>query len=272
MRELLLLPLLGFTVGALGTLVGAGGGFVLVPVLLFVYPDDPPAVVTTISLAVVSLNAISGSAAYALQGRIDYRTGLMFAAAAIPGSVLGAYVVRFLSQGTFNFVFGLMLIFIAVLIGSRPAPHEHEPGSTEGKTVRTLRDRAGITYVWAFRPVRGVALSFLVGFLSSVLGIGGGIIHVPILVLLLSYPVHIATATSHFVLAITALTGTATHIVAGEFGAAWRRSILIGIGVVAGAQLGAAFAPRVRPVVITRALAGGLALVGLRLLLRTAGV
>src|SRR5262249_9636304 len=118
-----------------------------------------------------------------------------------------------------------------------------------------------------YRPVRGLALSFFVGFISSILGIGGGIVHVPVLVMVLNYPIHVATATSHFVLATTAFTGTATHVVAGEFGDAWRRTLLIGVGGVAGAHRGAALAPRLRPAVITRALATGLALVGARLLL-----
>ncbi len=268
MREILLLPVLGFAVGALGTLVGAGGGFILVPVLLFLYPDDPPEVITTISLAVVFLNALSGSAAYAHQRRIDYRTGLMFSASAIPGSILGAYAVRFLSRGTFNIIFGVILIAIATFIMARPTPRVREHVTRKGEVRRTLRDRVGHVYVWSFRPVRGIVLSFFVGFISSILGIGGGPIHVPVLVLVLNYPIHIAAATSQFVLATTSFGGTLTHILAGEFGEAWRRTILIGAGVIAGAQLGAALALRARPALITRTLAIALALVGVRLLLR----
>lgn len=79
--ELLLLPL-GFVVGAYGTLVGAGGGFVLVPALLLIYPGEKRSSITSISLAVVFFNALSGSAAYARLKRIDYVTGLIFAATA----------------------------------------------------------------------------------------------------------------------------------------------------------------------------------------------
>ena len=65
---------LGLLVGAFGTLIGAGGGFVLVPVLLLLYPQDSPALVTGISLAVVFFNATSGSVAYARMGRVDFRS------------------------------------------------------------------------------------------------------------------------------------------------------------------------------------------------------
>jgi uncharacterized membrane protein YfcA len=77
---------LGLLVGAFGTLIGAGGGFVLVPVLLILYPQDSPALVTGISLAVVFFNAASGSVAYVRMRRVDMASGLMFAAATGPGS------------------------------------------------------------------------------------------------------------------------------------------------------------------------------------------
>ena len=64
--------------------IGAGGGFVLMPVLLLVYPEMKPEHVTAISLAVVFFNALSGSESYVLMRRIDYKSGLMFASAAYP--------------------------------------------------------------------------------------------------------------------------------------------------------------------------------------------
>ncbi|MDQ6815137.1 MAG: sulfite exporter TauE/SafE family protein, partial [Bacteroidota bacterium] len=85
----LLLIGLGLLVGTFGTLIGAGGGFILVPVLLFIFPDLKPEVVTSISLAVVFLNAASGSVAYAQLKRIDYKSAIIFAVAALPGSIIG---------------------------------------------------------------------------------------------------------------------------------------------------------------------------------------
>ena len=111
----------------------------------------------------------------------------------------------------------------------------------------------------------GVAISFVIGFASSLLGIGGGFIHVPALIALLGFPVHIATATSHFVLAIMATAGTITHIAAGDLVDVWPRAAYIGAGAVGGAQLGARLSRRVRGPVIVRVLAVALVIVAVRL-------
>jgi len=78
---------LGFGLGAYGTLIGTGGGFLLMPMLLFIYPREHQRTLTAISLAVVLLNSISGTTAYAHLKRIDYQSGLMFAADTIPGDI-----------------------------------------------------------------------------------------------------------------------------------------------------------------------------------------
>ena len=84
MEQFLWLLPLGFMVGTFGTLIGAGGGFILVPVLLLLYPDKSPETITSISLAVVFFNTLSGSFAYARMKRIDYKSGIIFAIATIP--------------------------------------------------------------------------------------------------------------------------------------------------------------------------------------------
>ncbi|NJD09284.1 MAG: sulfite exporter TauE/SafE family protein, partial [Gemmatimonadetes bacterium] len=111
----------------------------------------------------------------------------------------------------------------------------------------------------------GAVLSFFVVFFSSVLGIGGGIIHVPVMIHFLGFPAHIATATSHFILAISAGVGAGTHIALGHLLAG--PAILMGIGVVGGAQVGARLAQRMRGTRIIRLLSLALIVVALRLLL-----
>src|SRR5690349_9856703 len=96
-----LLPL-GLAIGAFGTLIGAGGGFILVPILLLVYPDEPTELITSISLAVVFFNASSGSWAYSRMKRVDYKSGVIFAIATIPGAILGAVSTAYVPRGAFD--------------------------------------------------------------------------------------------------------------------------------------------------------------------------
>ena len=79
------LTVLGTAIGAYGALIGAGGGVLLVPVLLFTYPQESSNTIASISLAAVFFNTLSGTLAYGHMRRIDYRAGLLFAAAAAPG-------------------------------------------------------------------------------------------------------------------------------------------------------------------------------------------
>jgi uncharacterized membrane protein YfcA len=134
-------------------------------------------------------------------------------------------------------------------------------------TVRELVDADGARYRYAYNPVVGIVLSIFVGFISSLLGVGGGFIHVPALSRLLNFPVHIATATSHFVLAVMALTGTLVHIANGAFEHGVRRTAILAVGVVLGAQVGARLSNRVGGKWIIRGLALALIFVGIRLIL-----
>lgn len=255
--------LLGLVAGGFGTLIGAGGGFVLLPVLVLLYPADPPAVLTAISLSVVFANATSGSIAYARMGRIDFRAGAWFALAGLPGSILGAYVTRRMNHRVFDPLLGAVLLLgaVAILIrsGRSPAPAR--------SNVTTLIERDGTRHVYSPRLALGAALSAGVGFLSSLLGIGGGVIHVPLMVAALGFPTHVATATSHFVLACLSLAAVLVHARTGSLALAWSRTLPLALGAVIGAQLGARISSRVRGRWILWGLSAGLAAVAVRLLL-----
>ena len=260
---------LGFGVGAYGTLIGAGGGFVLMPVMLLLYPHESPEVLTSISLVVVFFNTLSGSEAYALMKRIDYKSGLLFAGAAIPGAVLGALNTSHVPRHLFDLVFGVILLSAAVFIILKPKAGHRDQGTRSPHnlwTNRHLTDAHGIAYDYSFNPLLGVGISVFVGYLSSFLGIGGGIVHVPALAYFLHFPVHIATATSHFILALMALSATVVHILSGAFSHGVHRSVSLSIGVLLGAQLGAHVSDRVKGIWMIRSLALALGLVALRIL------
>ncbi len=269
MEHFLWLIPLGFLLGTLGTLIGAGGGFILVPLLLLLYPHETPETITSISLAVVFFNALSGSWAYARMHRIDYRSGLLFASAGIPGAVAGVLTTDIIPRRAFNGVFGVLMVIAAFyLILHRNQRGEQKEPRGKRRTVSTIIETDGTHHTFSYDPRLGMGLSVCIGFFSSLLGIGGGIIHVPVLVHLLGFPVHIATATSHFILAIMALTGTLVHIATGSFSqASVYRTVFLGIGVLFGAQAGASVSRRVQGVWIIRCLAVAIALVGFRILM-----
>jgi uncharacterized membrane protein YfcA len=258
---------LGFVLGAYGTLVGAGGAFILVPILLILYPQASPETITSISLAVVFFNTASGSIAYAGTKRIDYKSGIMLSLATVPGAVVGALLTPYIPRRVFDVLLGAVLVLAAAYMFSRPNPSSLPIGrGSAHRSRRYLVDLGGNAYEFSYNPVVGLALSFVVGFLSSLLGIGGGVIHVPMLIKLLGFPAHVATATSHFMLAIMSLAATLVHIGTGAFAHGVQRTIVLSLGMIIGAQLGAILSGRLRGPLIVRGLAAALGLVGLRLL------
>jgi uncharacterized protein len=267
---------IGLFVGTYGTIVGAGGGFLLVPLLMLLFPDDPPAVVTAASLAVIVANSSSGTIAYARMRRISYRTGIFLALATIPGALLGSWLTAFVPRRAFGAAFGVLLVGVAAFLAVTRARKENPGAGTARAAARrpdrpslplvdTVVDREGNSHPLSFSLPLGMVLSFFVGILSSLAGIGGGLIHVPLLTHLFGFPVHIATATSHFVLVFTSLAGLAVHIIDGTWPVHLARDLCLAVGVVGGAQLGAFLAGRLASRWIILGLAAALGIVGVRL-------
>ncbi len=267
MVTFLLLTLLGCVVGGFGTLIGVGGGFVLVPILLWLNPDSPAETITSISLAVVFFNALSGTIAYARKKRIHFKSGLAFSLAALPGTILGALATAYIPRRMFDFIIGALLMLVAAYLLLRPRPKvglEDTISRRSGKIIVAHTDGNGKLHEFSYNLWLGLALSIVVGFLSSMLGIGGGIIHVPALIHLLNFPVHLATATSHFILSLMAFTGSATHYLDGSMVGTFAEILPLGLGAVIGAQIGARLSDRIGGTAIVRALAVALFFVALR--------
>lgn len=272
MDHYVVLILIGFAVGTLGTLIGAGGGFILVPLLILTFPHLSPEVITAISMAVVACNATSGTFAYIRSGKVDFKAGLIFAICTVPGSILGVISTRFIPRGTFDLFFGFMLIALSVFLFLRAGKKKQSNIVLQRKkfwVYQVHTDKGGQSYTYSYDLRIGIALSVVVGYLSPLLGIGGGVIHVPALTEWLHFPVHLATATSHFILAIMATVSVIVHITEGVYNDALVMKMVIGfaVGVIPGAQLGAILSRRLTGNIIVKALAVSLALVGVRILL-----
>jgi uncharacterized membrane protein YfcA len=265
------LVFLGFGIGAYGTLIGAGGGFLLMPVLLFIYPKEHQQTLTAISLAVVFFNSISGAAAYARLKRIDYKSGMMLAAATIPGAIFGVITNASIPRRVFEAIFSVFLISLALFLLLRPKsdaqPAVEKPPSPPRGLTRIFQSMDGVTFEYHYYLWLGVPVFFFLGFIASFLGIGGGSLVVPVLAYLLNFPVFIATGTSQFIVVITTFAATLVHIFHGSFHHGAHRIAALGIGVLIGAQFGAYLSNKISGAWIIRALAVAVALVGIKMLI-----
>ena len=170
------LILLGLGTGAYGVLVGAGGGFILGPALLIFF-DMEPRIVAGTALALVAVNSISGSQAYRRMGLVDYRSGLLFAAAAIPGSVLAPFVLTAVAAGTFRILFGILLIALAAQMVFWSRVPETTSDRTRPRVKAMVRSRritavSGQVFQYEFNEALGTSFNFVLGFISSFFGDG----------------------------------------------------------------------------------------------------
>ena len=266
----LLLVLLGIGVATYGTMIGAGGGFVLTPLLLLLYPGLGPEVVTSISLCAVFFNSISGSLAYWRQKRIDFSVALIFAGAEVPGAIAGAFTTELIPRALFEGLFALILLGTAAALVLKPAPRVAAAAPVGGRSRRRMHtDFHGETYSYTFNPVQAVLIGIGIGYISAAFGVGGGFIYVPVMVLMMRFPAYIATATSTFALMFASGGATLVHLGSSHYSEVALETVAITCGVLVGAQVGAFLSVRLahRQAIIMRLLSAALLVVGTRLLI-----
>ncbi len=274
--EPLALALVGLGAGAFGVMVGAGGGIIMVPVLLLFF-DLEPAVVAGTSLALVAVNSFSGAAAYLRMRLVDRRSGLLFAAAAIPGSLIAPFAVAALAPDLFRVIFGALLLALSVHMLVRRTGAEDQQHQDRAVRIsrwkKTPRRVESGSEVYEYEFDEGLAIGFnaVLGFISAFLGTGGGFLRTPILVAGFEFPVRVAVATSVFALSIYATVGAVVHAGLGHLD--WYPTFIwAGVGFLVGSQVGAQLGTRVPVLWIMRLLAVVLLAMGARLVAQAAGV
>lgn len=187
-----------FVASVFGSMVGLGGGFILVPILRLIFGLAPAEAAGT-SLALVTANSASGAFTYLLQKRVDVRLGLMFALGGLPGSILGAVATKHIAPRDFDWAFGIFLVLVA---------GDMIVNASKRVNARIESD-IGLRKAMSFRAAVGIG--FVVGLVSSLFGIGGGVVIVPSLLYFSSLPAHAISATSHFVIVLTSPVGLVVH-------------------------------------------------------------
>lgn len=267
-----ILLLLGLSIGTVGTMIGSGGGFILIPVLILIYPEMSPAVMTAISLAIVTINSFSGTTAYIRSKRIDYKAGIIFALATIPGSIIGVHITHLIPKNQFDLLFGFFVIGLSLFLFTRTIrPKKQQKNEIKNGTHSIITDHNGRTYQYQYNLKLGIIISLLIGLISPILGIGGGSMHVPAMTEWLGFPVHISTATSHFILAIRSITSVIVHLFEGNYQdpEIIKMIGLLAIGIIPGAIIGAKLSERVNGKVIIRILSISLIFVGIKIIINS---
>jgi uncharacterized membrane protein YfcA len=215
-ESLWLIPL-GFVAGVIGSIIGLGGGIVVVPVLTFL--GVPHTISSSSSLFAAFSNSVASTISYSKQKRIDYGTGLRLGLMSIPGTILGAIISAHATPDLFKILFAVVLIASCYYLFIK-------------KNLDTNQNNLSKKML-AISSV----ISFFAGILSSFFGIGGGIIFVPLMIIGLGLLIKNATATSQLILMFSSASGMITHTILGH--ADFEYALLLSIGAFAGGLLGA---------------------------------
>ncbi|MFC7063996.1 sulfite exporter TauE/SafE family protein [Halobacillus seohaensis] len=232
--------LIGFIAAFIGSVAGLGGGVILVPVLLFLgdrldaFHWVTPQSIVGISLVVMIFTGLSSTLSYLKHKRVDLKVGFILMMGSIPGGILGSWLNQFFKTDGFALLFGIFMVTVSLMF-FLPRNPSNEKDRTGG--IRREKVIDGQTFHYHLPLFISIGFGLGVGVLSGLLGIGGGSLIVPALILLFNFPPHIATATSMFMIFFASITSSATHIYLGHVD--WGNTLLFIPGAYVGGMLGA---------------------------------
>ena len=263
----LVIVLLGGGVGFLSGMFGVGGGFLTTPLLIFY--GIPPTVAAASAASQVTGASVSGVFAHFRRGGVDTRMGGVLVAGGVMGSVAGAYLFRLLqATGQIDTVIALVYVLLLGSIGAlmlneavgairvtrgaippRPARRRHHP-MVAALPLRWRFYASGL-YI---SPLAPLLLGFATGFLTGLLGVGGGFLLVPAMLYLLGMGTRVVVGTSLFQILFVTAASTMVHALTTKAVDIVLAGLLL-VGSVTGAQIGARFAQKARPEYLRLALA-----------------
>ena len=265
--EFVLLVVIALCSGIIGALVGLGGGAILVPATLFIglnlgmIPDLTPQKVVGLSVVMMIFTGLASTISYMKSKTVDYKSGFIFFIGSVPGTMLGAWVNKGLDLPSFNLYFGILLIILSIILLVRD---KIKPVKwfVENGLKREFTDAEGKEYVFGYPIWFAILLTFSIGFASGLFGIGGGSMLVPAMIILFLFPPHVAVATSMFMVFLSSLVNSASHIYLGNV--PWIYTIPVIPGAYIGAKIGAALNKKIKSDSLVLALRIILLLLGIR--------
>lgn len=243
-----LLVILGFFAGLLGALTGIGGGIILTPILALHFGIPIRQAIGTSLVAVITTSAASSSV-HLQRHTTDIRLGMTLELATSFGAALTAYLVGYFNRNWLEGIFAGFLLYSSLTIlfrGGKVKDEETLPAQSDGTII-----------IPPYEPKRyplGLGASLLAGGLSGLLGIGGGPIKVPVMYIFMNVPLMVATATSNFMIGVTAAASAIVYYRRGDI--LVEIAAPLAVGVFVGSLLGARLAPRIHTKYVVYLLVG----------------
>jgi hypothetical protein len=232
--------------GLIGALVGMGGGFVIVPVLTLFFHVD---IRLAIGASIVAVIATSSGAAisYVREGMTNLRVGMFLEIGTTLGAVSGAILAGYVHPAVLFIVFGLILAYSAIRMywASRPGAHVRplpaDAWADKLKLHSTYVENAGGEEkpYQVGRTKLGLSLMYGAGLISGLLGIGSGVLKVPAMDMAMGLPIKVSTATSNFMIGVTAAASAGVYLLRGDVDPYITAPVAVGIlcGAVIGSRL-----------------------------------
>jgi uncharacterized membrane protein YfcA len=273
----------GIIAGLLGSMLGVGGGLIIVPVLTLAL-HLPIQIAVGSSLVAIVANTCTAAGLYTKAGLTNVKLGLLLETTTIPGAIIGGFVAASISPSILSALFGLVLIYVAytMVVRNRLASQENvsvipvdsnKTGHNLSNSVTDSYHDQNLDKVVTYKVKRtpaGLGFGFLAGILSSLLGIGGGIIKVPVMHLVMGVPMKATIATSTLMITLTAATGAFIYHYHGNLQLFVIAPLVIGI--VIGSRIGVELTKRTRGMWLRRIFGVFLFLVAILMFLKTANL
>lgn len=242
-----LLVIFGFFAGLLGALTGIGGGVLLTPILALHFGIPIRQAIGTSLVAVITTSAASSSV-HLQRHTTDIRLGMTLELATALGAAVMAYLVGYFNRSVLEGLFAAFLLYSSFMILSKKGKVSSDEDSSPAVN--------GELVIPPYEPKRyplGLGASLVAGALSGLLGIGGGPIKVPVMYIFMNVPLMVATATSNFMIGVTAAASAIVYYRRGDIQA--EIAAPLAVGVFLGSLLGARLAPRVHTKIVVYLLA-----------------
>lgn len=245
------LGLTGFAAGLLGSLLGLGGGIFVVPALSLLFGVPPIVAAGTSSLAVIATST-AGAASYVQSRLTNIRLGLVLLVSTTAAAVLSSLVASYIPARVLSGLFALVLLYTAFSIqrgssrktSSVPANAQNDVAGSGLALQGSYYDAASGTLV-KYAPANlraGMLLNMIAGMLAGLLGVGGGIVQVPVMNLVMGVPLKAAAATSSFMIGITATSAATVRYIHGDIDVLIAGPMVLCVFI--GARVGAWLVPR----------------------------